>query len=618
MLKKDRKGMPARVCTRIRNAAMDSAMIGFFCNYSRVNHSFQNGSFGGTGSVESRAFVRRACLHARDRSVFLFVARRIGDLFLRGSLRSYGLFLILSSLFCILVRLAIGAFSIADVGLIVCVALIAASVFLLHARQSLSYAIEKSVFLSWLFFSVCRFPQDRFAIGEIHGRDRPWITLSISVPIGLLASIVQPMYLILFALATCIFLLAVAVPELIFLIAIFLFPFLNLLPHTTLLLTGLVLTGDILWLCKALCGHRDYQFGVLQFFLLLFGAFLFLGGVFGAGGFPSFERAGLMTVLLMSYFPLASICSQKVWRRRILLMLCLSAFAVSFFGIGQYFFGDLELKWVDVARFSDIGGRVTSFFSNPNVLAVYLILTFPLLLGESTYNELSPRLRFFFLITVLLELACLIFTWSRGGWLGAIASALVFMLLCSKKSMKILFLSIIPMIVWLPFLPHNVVNRFASIGMLNESSIRYRFYTWQGVARMLYAHPFGIGVGEEAFFTVYQGFALSGIETVMHTHNLFLQIAVELGIMGLICFLVVLFFFFQSVFECLHVCRRLNFSRLTLGGLCSVVGVLVMGFFDHVWYHYGLFWLFWIVIALTSGTVQEKMQYFDEGRRLFL
>ena len=49
---------------------------------------------------------------------------------------------------------------------------------------------------------------------------------------------------------------------------------------------------------------------------------------------------------------------------------------------------------------------------------------------------------------------------------------------------------------------------------------------------------YGIGIGEGAFAKLYPVYALSGIEAAPHSHNLYLQIAVETGFFSLFVFLV--------------------------------------------------------------------------------
>ena len=602
---------------KIGQGVRGSCIVRAFAQYNHLNQMFLSGAFGGDKRGEGYAKIRRTCLRARERSRVFAFFRRMGGRLLGGSVGDVGKLCLLTSAFAILGRLALGSFSILDSGSVLCFVILASSVLLLPSKQSVSGAIGNSMLLCWLLFRICRFPKDRIVSDGERGADRRWPALLGSILLGALASVLHPGWIILTLLGIFLFALIQNVPELIFLMVIFLLPFFQLLSHPTVFLFAAVFTGEIFWLGKILCGHRDARFGVLSFFILLFCAFLLLGGIFGAGGGASFVRASLMVILLLAYFPLCGMFLQPVWRERAFLALSVSALGVSLLGIGQYFLTEMELKWVDVSRFGDIGGRVSATFSNPNVLAEYFLLTFPVMMGEGMTETYTYRRRALFWMVAVAELGCLVLTWSRGAWLGAIVSIIVFCLLHSLKSRRLLAWSAIPIVIWTPFLPHAIVNRFSSIGMLAESSIRYRLYTWQGSLRMILAHPFGIGVGEEAFFAVYRRFAVSGTETVMHTHNLFIQIMTELGIFGLICFVIILFFLIEAVFSSYREFGMRRISASVLGGFCAVSGLLIMGFFDYVWYHYGVFWLFWMVMAQTASLAEDRIRDAEIERWLF-
>ena len=41
-----------------------------------------------------------------------------------------------------------------------------------------------------------------------------------------------------------------------------------------------------------------------------------------------------------------------------------------------------------------------------------------------------------------------------------------------------------------------------------------------------------------------------------------------------------------------------------LGGLAGIVALLVMGAFDHVWYNYRIYMLFWSVMGLVTAQIR--------------
>ena len=121
---------------------------------------------------------------------------------------------------------------------------------------------------------------------------------------------------------------------------------------------------------------------------------------------------------------------------------------------------------------------------------------------------------------------------------------------------------------------------------------------------MLRAHPFGIGTGEAAFRAVYPRYAVSGTESVMHAHHVLLDVAVSLGLPGLLLLLLLLLVWGLFV---LHGCATLS-GRARVELLAPSVGLfgfLVMGCFDDPWYHFGVFAAFWILLALSVSACGE-------------
>jgi O-antigen ligase len=243
---------------------------------------------------------------------------------------------------------------------------------------------------------------------------------------------------------------------------------------------------------------------------------------------------------------------------------------------------------------------VTAGFSNPNILAIYLLAVFPFALARACDGRCPLRNRLFSSAVLGGLLLCLLLTWSRGAWLGAVMALLAFSLLYSDRTRSLLLLSPLPVTAFLFFLPQNVLGRLSSILNPYDTSATYRRYTWQGAQRMLRAYPMGIGVGEDVFLQVFPRFAVSGTERVMHAHNVILQTACELGIVGAfvgaVWLFLSLFRCFGGVGECDQTSRGV---RLAAG--CGLLGCLVMGMLDHLWYSAGMLFLLSAVAALGVG-----------------
>ena len=259
-------------------------------------------------------------------------------------------------------------------------------------------------------------------------------------------------------------------------------------------------------------------------------------------------------------------------------------------GIFQYFFGSTPLLWVDADRFSEIGRRVTGVFENPNVLGIYLLLILPVSLFLALDVRGKKWRRILALCIFLFGVLGAVFTWSRGAWLAILLEFVLLLLLSGKRTAALCAFLPVLGIGAVPLLPQSVLHRFSSIGSLADSSIRYRLYTWSGVCRMIAEHPFGIGVGESAFRAVYPQYAVSGIETVMHAHQILLQLALEMGIGGVLVF-------GAAMLSC--IARGLG-NRSTASFAAALCGALTMGCFDHLWYEKTLIALIFILAALTA------------------
>ena len=385
------------------------------------------------------------------------------------------------------------------------------------------------------------------------------------------------------------------IPNFTFLFLLSAFPLFQLLEHSTLCLLPICLFL-LLWSLKSFL--REPKLDFADFLVLLILLLQISTALTGYGRAVDSLTAALLTSVWF--------CARRFWNEKnekiFIFFSSLSLLIVSAIGVGQYVFGVAELRWVDASRFGDIGGRVTSLFSNPNILAVYLLLYFPFSLWSAFSLENKGRMRIFYGITTVFCAFCILFTWSRGAWLALGFEVLIFLIFCSKKSRYMLRFTPL-LFILVPLFPSNFKSRLLSIGDLGESSIRYRLQTWGGTLQMFKHYPFGIGVGERAWRAIYPHFAVSGTKTVMHAHNVFLQVATELGMVGMILFLLLIFTALLSA------CKKKNFTMVTV-----VSGAIVMGLFDHLWYYPGMLVPFWSMFAFCmrdDWKVTKKSRFVD-------
>ena len=386
----------------------------------------------------------------------------------------------------------------------------------------------------------------------------------------------------------------------------------------------LTLFVTISWLIKVIRGKRILTTTPLDIAVFAFAVVVLFGGLVSVTPEESLRSAGILAVLTGGYFLTVNLVRTSEWvgrcRRAILLSLGITA-AV---GVTEYLLGLAPQAWLDASMFALIPGRCVSFFGNPNVLAEILVLLLPFTVTEKALSPAGDR-RLGCRILVGITLLCLIFTWSRGGWIGALLTLLVLLFLLSRHAMPKLFCGILSLPLILLLLPDSILARGASVLSSTDSSISYRFGIWQGVSSMISdSFAGGIGWGESAFRRVYPLYSLSALEAAPHAHNLYGQILLSVGFVGLAVFLALLLVFLRHYSSYTATGKR-DSARLrytAASGFAGIVGFLAMGMTDYVWYNNRVFLLFFLIIGLTSASIRtgerERIETVSDGPHLDL
>lgn len=551
--------------------------------------------------LNERLFVpfKRGFAGSVENSFILGKIRWVLERLLSGSMKSYGIFMFSSSIYSAIVYLfklfyfedgASPDFSVIST----LVLMMIASVFMIASRNTLAGSLLSSPSANFLLFRVAGFRRE--ALEAAGDRDNKFnISFFAGLVFGGASFVINPLYLLLGMALLLAAYLVLLKPELGILGIMVLLPF-----APTMVLVAAVLYVTVCFFIKVFSGKRSVKFDLLDGTVLLFMVLMGVGGLVAASR-ASLKPMMVYVAFMLGYFLVVNLIRSREWVMRCVIGVIGSCTLVSVYGLYQNFFGTVDKTWQDSEMFSDIAGRVVSTFENPNVLAEYLIMVIPLILAMILITK-NPRARFALAAAGLLTGGCLIYTWSRGAWLGFIIGILLFLLMYNKHTMTALLFGCLG-VPFLPFiLPDSIVARFASIGNLADSSTSYRVNIWRGVLRMLgdgYWQS-GIGIGNDSFSMVYPGYALSGIETAPHAHNLYLQIVVEIGVVGLVVFVAMLLMYAQSSFA-LHVREKRADKLLSCAVFCGMMSVLAQGMTDYIWYNYRVFFMFWLMLGLGAA-----------------
>jgi len=233
---------------------------------------------------------------------------------------------------------------------------------------------------------------------------------------------------------------------------------------------------------------------------------------------------------------------------------------------------------------------INSMAGGPNELAGLILALLPFLIAllRSTHSIL---IRLLLLACGSLGLAAMVLTGARAGMLALIIVGAYYVLRSRHQVVGLLACVALALIIWMGMPQayrhrYLTVKQYASGGKLDASN-ELRVRIWKAGWRMLLDHPV-LGVGAGQFPTAY---GTSYVEVAhvawMNPHNLFLQVACELGVVGLIVFI---YFVIQIVKQIRDLPRRessplveLNFQVATACG-AMLIALMTISVVSHTLY----------------------------------
>ncbi len=287
-------------------------------------------------------------------------------------------------------------------------------------------------------------------------------------------------------------------------------------------------------------------------------------------------------------------------RRRLMGLMWLSlsmAFVLSYQALDLFMKGELKAEGyrVDV----EIGGM----FGNPNDLALHLVTMIPLAVCLGIASK-SKIMRLVYFSMAVLFVSANFVTYSRGGFLGLIASAVVLAWKLGRKNrLNVMAASAFFGLIVVLLAPGNYGLRILSIfipGLDPVGSSDQRRELLERSIIVTLRNPWGIGIGN---------FPIVGVHNLV-THNAFTQVSSEIGLLGLLAYLI----FMVSPFRKLGAIERTLFAKnehdwfyyLAIGLQASIVAYMVSSFFVAVAYNWFIYYLIAYAVAFRRIYQIEK------------
>jgi O-antigen ligase len=263
-------------------------------------------------------------------------------------------------------------------------------------------------------------------------------------------------------------------------------------------------------------------------------------------------------------------------------------------------------QWTHHQRgFADRSGfsRISGTFVHPDSFATYLgLILVVLIVGAMT----DARHRKILVIAIVPATVVLFLTYSRGGWL-AVAIGAIYL---TWRRRKIILVPVAAVLAAIVISVPALGARFSDLSTHSTpsgapaNSFAWRTYYWKRTSRYFLEHPVA-GVGLENV----QRLELEGNEP----HNLIVQTAAEMGLMGLFALTVVL----AAVARMLVRARRLFGPRDATALLATGASLvlLIQGLLTNVLTEALLLWYWAALTAPAAAAVVAAERRFERARQ---
>ena len=271
----------------------------------------------------------------------------------------------------------------------------------------------------------------------------------------------------------------------------------------------------------------------------------------------------LMAVIYM----IGTLLATRRLALRLFEVLLVSGAGVSAYGIAIYLLG----------KGSGALGRSPGPFSNAMTFGGILLILCSLFLAVAVGAGAARGLRRAAAGAAIVTFTALFFSFTRSSWVGAVASVVVILAFLRRKWLVPFAAALVLFVLLLPA-PYR--ERVESIWDPTYFTNIHRLELLRGGVKIVRDHPV-IGVGTMDLADLYRRYMPPGAVVVFgHMHNIFLQVAVQSGFLGLAAFCWLLFSFFRLMIRNLKLDLPPPERAWVVGSIGALAGFIVNGLFE--------------------------------------
>jgi len=332
--------------------------------------------------------------------------------------------------------------------------------------------------------------------------------------------------------------------------------------------------------------------------------------------YPYASRLELYKIInyVVLYYLVVNNIKGKAQIKRIATLVVIVGTSLAIYGLYNYFNGIEKIYTLDKKYYL---GMLTSTYVNHNHIGGYFELAIPLGIGSIIANRRSPLSLLLLIAATVTMIIALVFTYSRGAWLGFLGSMIVLGTIIALK-LKIsknwsrfkkwgtLVAGVLIVIIAVILMPSQVKQRAATLfefegTQFKDMSLQGRLIVNQNTLEMIKDYPI-LGSGPGTFTILYPKYRDPRLIMFMNaTHNDYLQYAEEMGLFGIGSFVLLLVLFFKKNLNVLKDLKDKYLQGLIIGFLVSISAIAIHGLGDFNLQIPANAILFWIILALSSS-----------------
>lgn len=356
-------------------------------------------------------------------------------------------------------------------------------------------------------------------------------------------------------------------------------------------------------LLKTVAGHRDkIQPKVFDLFLFTFLLSVIIARIFSVFPEQSTRVFSYYLTCFVFYYVLVSTTQTKQQLESHIRLFLTGATISGFYGLIQSIEGIPVIPFqIDTRLNEGMPGRVFSTFENSNNFAQVLVMTIPFYIA-TIFNTEKRSKKIAYSILMLPSFISLFLSLSRSGWIGFAVAACCFILLTRPSLIPLLGVAGLLIV---PFLPDFVVRRLSTITNPQDSSWETRLNilkTMEPVVKDFWYT--GIGLGSDAVKRIVRNYPIYTTTLPPHSHNLYLQIWLETGLVGILSFIgFILHVIKKSVVTLFSKDIDPALGYYIRAGISGLAGILVIACIEYVWFYPRVMLIFWTLISLLISSV---------------